>query len=244
MVCHLGPLPTVSFLKALTSFHQWGWTLALFISARTHQLVYQVWYHFEPWPRLSSREFGWDLRLGSSHACRMVLGAFAGRQLWGFQGQGSRGAGSVILLFGLTPTRKVVRSGGSVRLLPNSSSTSNLTCFFICCLYGNSSIGSCRGGHSSVGVGVSSHYTLLWDLHGLRCRLRSSREQLHHLLAGHVWGGWERMTGASLGTGMRVWCHLNLSLPLEWEHCLLDPDYTVEGSSLGCLTDSAPLLWV
>ena len=119
--------------------------------------------------------------------------------------------------------RKRVRPRGNVGSLPNSSSTSNLICFFYC--------------FSSVGVGASCCCTLLWDLWDLNCRWRSLREWLSHLSAGQDCGRLGEGDWCLLGHwGEALWWCLNQFLIQE--HCLLDPSCPVEWSSLGPLADS------
>ena len=116
-------------------------------------------------------------------------------------------------------TRKRVRPGDKVGSSPNSSSTSNLTCFFHC--------------FSSVGVGASCCYSLLWDLWDLSCRWRSLKEQLSCSLA-----GWD-----CEGLGEDDWHllgHQCLNLSLLWEGPLLNPTHPVKWSSLSHLADSTP----
>ena len=52
-------------------------------------------------------------------------------ELWGLHGHGSRRARCIILVFSHTFYRKRVRPGGNGDSSPNSSSMSNMTCFFL-----------------------------------------------------------------------------------------------------------------
>ena len=107
-------------------------------------------------------------------------------------GMGVDGLGVSSCSLAMSSARKRVRPGGNVWSLPNSSFTSNLTCFFL-------------GGFSSVGVRASYHYALLLDLWDLSCRWRSSMEWLSHSLVEWDCGG--------LGEGN--WCQLG-----HWEEGL------------------------
>ena len=70
------------------------------------------------------------LWVSSSHVGGMALVTIIVRRPWGIHGQGNRGAWSVILLFSNAPSRKVVRSIGSIGSSPKSSSMLNPSCFF------------------------------------------------------------------------------------------------------------------
>ena len=65
-------------------------------------------------------------------------------------------------------------------------------------------------------------------------------EQLSCLSAGQDHGGlggdWCRLWHGRQG----IWHHIDLFLPLEWVHLLLDPDHPTKVSSLSHLVDSAP----
>ena len=107
---------------------------------------------------------------------------------------------------------------------PRSPSMSNLTC-----VYG-----------FSASVGASCLCTLLLDLWGPVCKLRFFIEYLSHSLAGWDFGGLGEGDWHLLGHwGKGVWCHLDLSLPLEWE-CLLDSYCPTGVSSFSCLATSIP----
>ena len=156
-------------------------------------------------------------------------------------GKGVEGFGALCHYLAVPTTRKVVRSGGSVGSSPNSSSMSNLTSFFIHCLGRHSSIGSCGGGPSSVGVGASSCHALLLDSCGLGCMWRSLREQLSQSSAGCDQGGLGEGNWCLLGHwGEGLWFHFDLSLHGELEHHLLNADHPAEESSLGSLAKSTP----
>ena len=125
--------------------------------------------------------------------------------------------------------RKRVRPGGNAESLPNSSSTSNLTCFF--------------GGLSS--MGASSHHALLLDSWSLSYKWRCSKEQLSHSSVGQDHGGLGEGDWHWLGNGGQgLWHHLNLFLPLEWVCLFLNQDHPTDVSSLSCLVNSAPKAWL
>ena len=233
-------LPMVALLLALISFHQWGWTPALFISARIHWL-------------------GWLTRFGIPLSCdqNQVVEGLAGTLDWvspiqvgwcrrpllggdhgDSKGKGVEGLGATPHSLAMPPTRKVVRSGGSVGSSPNSML--NLTCFFIHYLGGCSSMGSCRGRQYSVGVG---HHLAM--PHSEICVVFG--------VGGDPWKGvWaahqqDVVAGARRGwlapDWVLGWGDLVLpwsALPLELEHCFPEPDCPVEGFSLGHLAGSAP----
>ena len=116
-----------------------------------------------------------------------------------------------------------VRPRGNVGSLSNSSSTSNLTCFFC---------------FSSASVEVSFCHALLLDLWGLVCKSSCSMEQLSCSLAGWDCGGLGDDNLNWLGCEWEgLWCFLDLFLP--WEH-FLNPDHAAGASSFSQLADFSP----
>ena len=186
-----------------------------------------IWLLFWPWLGSglgsTSRWFGWDLRPGPSCMGGVMLVGSHGESL----GMGVEGLGVSSHSLAIPSTRKRVRPWGNMGWLPNSLSTSNQTCFFLC--------------FSSVGVGASSHCTLFLEWQALGCRWRSSMEQLSCSSAGQdYWGLGEGDWCWLWHWGEELWCHFDLSLPLEWKHHFLDPDHPARVSSLGHLADSTP----
>ena len=122
-------------------------------------------------------------------------------------------------------TKKRVRPRGYVGSSPNSSSTSNLTCFL---------------SFSSASVGVSSWCDLLLDSWSLGCKLRCSMECLSCSLAGQNHGEAGKGDWHWLGhEGEELWCCLDLFSSLEWE-CHLNPDCPAGVSLLSQLANSTP----
>ena len=154
----------VILLLALISFHQWGWTLLLFISARIHWLG---WFTGSGIPLDCDLDQAVEGLAGIlDWAPPMQVGWHWGPLLGGshgdFKGKGVQGLGASSYCLAAPPNRKMVRPGGIIGSSPNSSSTLNLTCFF------TQSLGGCYlyrslWRMSSVGVVASSHHALLWD---------------------------------------------------------------------------------
>ena len=139
---------------------------------------------------------------------------------------GVEGLGASSGSLAMPSTRKKVRPKGNVGSLPNSPSTSNLTCFYLA--------------FSSVGMGCHLDMPISWI-----CRVLVVGWGIYRvveLLVGRIglWGGLGKGYWCQLGHwGEGLSCHLDLSLPLEWE-CLLNPDHPAGVSSFSHLAESIP----
>ena len=190
-------------------------------------VVYWVWPFLGPWSGsqlgLISKWVGWDLKLGPSQVGRTTLWPFGRGRPWRIHEIGELRASSHSVA--ASSTKNSIRPRGNIGSLPNSSSTSNMICFF--------------SGVSS--MGVPSHHALLLDSQSLSCKWRCSMEQLNHLSAGWDCGGleegdWHQHRHGGEG----FWCCLDLFPPLEWVHLLLNQDHPIKVSYLSHLVNSFP----
>ena len=133
----------------------------------------------------------------------MALGTSLQCCYWGSMGKVVKGLGTSSYSLTVPPARKVARSIDNVGSYPESSSMSNLTCFFFQSLGGHSSTGSCGEGHSSECVRASSLHSLLQNSHSHRCRWGSPREQPSFSSAGHDHGALREGNWCLLGCWAR-----------------------------------------
>ena len=184
-------------------------------------MFYRIW-PLSFWPCPGSRVGStrgyccWNFRPGSSCQGMAVLGAFGGG--W----QLDRQTGSVLSLAG----RKRIKSEGKSGSLPNSSSTSNQTCFL---------------SYSSFCGEALCQHALPLDSQTMGCSLSFLSEQWSHLSAGWNCGGLKVEDQHWLGCeGEGLWCHLNPLLPLEWV-LLPDLDHPFcPSSSRACSSSTRP----